>query len=441
MSLRTTAWLAVATAALAAFVWFHELRGEGASSAAGRLLPGLSADAVESVSLEREGAPRLRVARIAGAWRVVEPLSAPADPAVVDGLTRALVELRSVGRIDDPVELAVYGLDPPESRLVVVAAGRQHSLALGRQTPTGENRYASIPGRDGEVELHMVPMATTVALDADLAALRDHRVLAFEPEDVERLRLAARAPDGGFEATLERGPEGWRIVAPAELAADDAAVGRLLSDLSLLRAEDFVDAPTPGELRALEAPAFVAVLEGGAEPLRFELAPTGEDERRLARGREGRVFRVRDALVRHLPTRLFALRAKQVLRFDPAEAERVEVRLASGEPFELPAEQPLVERLSRLDAIDVVAEALGPAEQAALGLEPARARVRVLAADGRTLADLRIGREGPEGGLVARAGELETIVAIDPALTQLLPLDADALRARARDGAPQETAE
>lgn len=434
VSLRATAWLAAATALLAAFVYLHEIRG-GSEGAGDRIFPAVSADALESLSLEREGAPRLRASRIAAAWRVVEPVSAPADPAVLAALGRTLAELRSAGRIDDPVEPAVYGLDPPQLRVVFVHAGQELRFALGRETPVGPNLYASVPGREGAPEIHMLPVSQTAAFDVDVDALRDHRVLAFEPEDATRLRLAAGATAGGFEATLEREAEGWRIVAPAVLAADADAVGRLLSDLSLLRAEEFVDAATPDALRALAEPAFVAVVEtGSGPPQRFELAPPGEDELRWVRGREGQLFRVRDALVRHFPRRLFALRAKQVLRFDPAEASAVRVELASGESFALPPEARIVEPLSRLDAVDVIAESLGADERAALGLEPARARIRVLAADDRVLADLLVGRDHLGRGRAARVVDADTIFALGSALSDALPLEAEGLEALARSG-------
>jgi hypothetical protein len=456
VNLRATGVLAALTLAVAAFVYFVELGDEGPVPPAGLLFGGLSETGVEAITIERPDAPRVRTVRMpasdaaleSGGWRVVEPVSAPGDPVVLDRIARSLSELVSGGRVEDPVDLGVYGLDAAATRVAFVHEGRERTLALGRETPLGGQVYALVPGDDGAAEIHMLDLESVLPFDVDLNQVRDARVLAFAPDAITRIRLAARgalaqaasngaAPDaepstggGGFEATLARDSGTWSIVAPAALDADVEAVERLLSDLSLLRAEAFVDEPTEAELASLDPPVFVAVVEDGSESRRLELGVPLEDapHLRLARGREGRFYRVRGALVEHFPDRLVELRDRRVLRFSPSAVVAIEVGGAGRETQRLNAVPALLETLSRLRADEVVAEALGPAELEALQLEPARLRVRLLGAADALLAELRLGRATTgaesERGLVARSAARETVWRVDAAIESLLSEEA-----------------
>jgi hypothetical protein len=432
VSFRATGALALATLALGAFVYFHEIRGgaERGADAEGRLFPGIEADAIESIALVTPDGGRVRAVQSQapeedpGHWRIVEPLSAPGDKVSLDAMARSLAEMSSTGRIADPAAPSVYGLAETKTLVVFVHGGREHTLGVGRETPLGGRVYVSISDGSGAEEIHMLPFVRASVFDRGLDDLRDRRLLAFNVAEVSRLTLAAQEGPQGFEAVVERRDDGWEIVSPALLEADAGAVDRLLSDLSLLRAETFVDEPTTAEEVAVAQTTFVAELEAGGALHRFELgaAEGGVGHLRLARGRDGRLYRVRTALVMHFPTRLFALRAKQLARFDPADARVLQLDLASGESIRTAADETVIATLSRLDAIDVIAEDLGPAERAALELEPARARIRVLGDQDVVLADIHFGRSDPKRGIVARAGGISTIYLLDSFLDEALPL-------------------
>jgi hypothetical protein len=302
-------------------------------------------------------------------------------------------------------------------------------------------------GEAGSLDVYMIGSIHVAAFDRAANELRDTRLLDIEPAEVRRMTLSAP----GFAATLERSADDWTIVAPGPLPADRAAVERLLSDLSLLRAEIFVDEPDGPERRALDPPVYEIVLEGEAGValggLALGPAESNSGGLRLARGREDQIVRVRAALVAHLPGRLFALRYKQVSRFDPRDVRQLEVRFASGESLRLtksdseqgwmtaegdvrdePADA-IVERLERLEATDIVADALGPQERASFSLEPARLRLTVLgeATDenpaGVVLADVRLGARSVLQGPMALSGDREQVYRLDNSFDNLLPPD------------------
>jgi hypothetical protein len=469
MSPRTTGLLLLVTLGLSAFVYFYEIRGEPAREAAAdaerQLFSGLTAEEVRTIEIAGPEGTRARATRAAGAWRLSEPVDAPADSASLEAMARALVAMRSEGRIEDPAEPGVYGLGETALAVSFESGEDRHRVRFGRETPVGSNVYVGL-GEPDALEVHMIGSVHAVSFDRMGDELRDSRLLDVKPADVQRLTVSAP----GFAATLERRDGDWTIVAPGPLGADRSAVERLLSDLSLLRAEFFVDDPDASEREVLATPDFEAVLvgEGGAELGRLVLgsksaSPAGL---RLARGREGQVVRVRAALVEHLPRRLFTLRYKQIARFDPNDVRELEVRFADGEPLRLTrsdseagwtgpdgdvrdlAPDAIVKRLERLDATDIVADALGPEERASFGLEPARLRLIVRGepteedAGGTLLADVRIGAQSLVRGPLALSGEREEIYRLDVNFDSALPPDRASFElALALDDAVPEAAE
>jgi ABC-type uncharacterized transport system involved in gliding motility auxiliary subunit len=437
MSPRATAWLLAATLALGAFVYFYEIRGEPGrradAEARDRLFPDVAADAVEALRIQRPGEPETRAERGEGGWRLVAPTPFPADPASLSALVRALAEMRSQGRIDELVAPEVYGLGDDAILVSFTAGGRAHGLRIGREAPLGGDVYVGVVEAGGDIggdaqAIHLTASVHTAAFDRGPDELRDRRLLDFEPDAVSR--IAIEAP--GLAAVLERREDGFEIVAPARLPADARAVGRLLSDLSQLRADSFVDEPSAEELRALAAARYAIELSGPEPGQRLRLAPPEEAaaETRLAEGREGRRYRVREALVAHLPDRLFALRDKRVARFELPEARAVELAFASREPSSerggesgesVRVERPsadaawsdgegraateaftsLLATLATLEAVDLVADSLGPQELRALGLAPPAIAIRVRGEAG-LLAELHVGPPD-EAGVLARA--------------------------------------
>ena len=115
MNPRTTGILFLVAAALGAFVWFYEIRGEAgrkdAEAAAKRLFPGVAAEAVDRIELTTSDGARARLERREGEWRIALPLATQADGFVADAIASALSQLGSESTFDEPQPLAVYGLD------------------------------------------------------------------------------------------------------------------------------------------------------------------------------------------------------------------------------------------------------------------------------------------------------------------------------------------
>jgi hypothetical protein len=450
---RTTGILFLLVAALGAFVWFYEIRGEAgrqdAEAAAKRLFPGLEASAIQRVELTSSDGKRARLERRGSDWRLTAPLDAPADTFAADAIASALAQLGSEAVYESPQPLAVYDLADESRDLKFQAGDALHVLRLGKPTPIGGNRYAFV---GGQTRVYTVPAHAVNALAKSLDDLREKRVLRFDADAARRVSL--RWPGG--KVVLARGDPGWKLEEPIVGPADQTTVDELLSDLSFLRASGFVDAPTAQQEGLLAAPELEVEIEiqpeeEGGEPRRLKLAIGGRESaegERLARA-EGTpaLFRLPSERLLDFPREVGSYRFRELARFDLDQAERLEIAFQppgqaavtvtatrgeqgwsstpdAVEPAKLAT---MIDELSRLRANKILADSMGEAELRELGLAPPNVRFTVSGEEGQ-LAQVDLGVSKGSDGLVARSSGGAAVYLLASHMGDVLPVSLEALR-------------
>jgi hypothetical protein len=158
------------------------------------------------------------------AWRMREPVSAPADVESVTAVLTMLNGLRAESLVAEKLgDGKAYGLDQPAIRVSwwsrsepestptdASAKGesgaRGGTLAIAGQGPTAASRFAVVEGHPPVFTL------STAAIQPFLAEFHDRRVLTFPVEKVERLTL--RWPDRTLSFARHPqplgGPADWR---------------------------------------------------------------------------------------------------------------------------------------------------------------------------------------------------------------------------------------
>lgn len=468
MQPRTTAILLALAAALGAFVYFYEIGGElerrEALEREGRLFPGLDEAEIQVITLASREGGELRLERVAEGWRIREPLDFPADRAQTDALASSLASLSSDGAFAEPAGLSEYGLTGDlASRVGFEAGGSRYELALGDETPQAGQRYLELEGG-----VHRVPSFEVSAFDKSLDDFRDRKILDFDTASILQVDLGW--PGGGL--LLTRNPEeeknagsGWRIVTPVDARADERAVEALLSDLSFLRAEGFVDEPDSDDLEGFMAPALWLTLSAGESMPPSSLAVSGEEleGQRLVRTKGPGLYSISAERFDALPRELFAYRHKRLSHFPAFEADQLEFYFdnPAGDPVVITARreasgwssipeamdsediQRALSELSNLEASAIIAESVGEAELAALGLAPPRAILTVFSeregddgADAAAeaslvkLAELRVGALDAEKGLLAQVAGDPVLYRIPVEATEFLPASLEAFRNR-----------
>ena len=473
MNPRTTGLLALIALGLGAFVFLYEIEGdlarESADEEAQKIHPGLEPAAVDAIELVTLDGVAARFERREGGWQVVSPIAARADQTALDAIVNALVNMPREGDVGAAGALEGFGLGPDAPTIRFVVGGETRGLRIGRSTPVGGHRYVA---RLADDAVAYVASYRVNAFNRNFDDLRDRRIFGFEAGDVRTLRVGWPTESGGdpLEVALAHDDSGqWHLGAPIVDLADQEAVRELLSNLAYLRAADFLEIPDEAEAVRLD-PALEAALARTAVRLHWTVEGAhlertariaGEvDGQRLVEAPDGRYYWIPAERLEDFPRRIVAYRFKRLSAFEVSAARRLELVFAgagegdenaardlevvaqleeSGWSSPPPSIDPdratrMIRELASLDAIEIVAEEMGPDERASLGLEPPRARIRV--GDGSTegeafeiLADLSIGRFDPDRGVFAMRADRPTVFLLAPERAEELPISASRYRA------------
>ncbi|MEP7013066.1 MAG: DUF4340 domain-containing protein [Acidobacteriota bacterium] len=203
-------------------------------------------------------------------WRIVHPLAARADAASVGRLVDSLVGLERSSTIDD-VDPKATGLDKPEAKIRLKTAEGTTVLEIGAKVPVGGERIVRIEGKS---EAYAVPDAFWNDLLREPGTWRDKQIFSGDREAIERITirppLAPGAP-AASEVVLAKHPDGYWLERPIADRADRDLVEALLSDLTGLAADRFVESPASPAEMGLEPPKGTIEVASKGQPQPFHL--------------------------------------------------------------------------------------------------------------------------------------------------------------------------
>lgn len=195
-------------------------------------------------------------------WEIVEPVKARADRAAVTGLLSRLTDLEKSRTLEDP-DRSALGFDDPRGSVTIETDDGETRLEVGPDVPASSDMLIAI----GE-EISIVPNSIWSDLTKDPGDWRDKQIFSASRSKIERVTLRS----GGERVLLARRGEDFWIESPVVDLADESLVGGLLSDLTGLRAERFVDEPGAVDLGLDGTDQVIEVeLAGEPEPFRLEL--------------------------------------------------------------------------------------------------------------------------------------------------------------------------
>jgi Domain of unknown function (DUF4340) len=267
------------------------------------------------------------------AWRIVEPLSARADATAVTGLLSSLTGLEKKRTLED-VDRAALGLDEPEVEVTLATADGEVKLAVGAEVPASKDRIVDSGG------VYQVAGGFVDGLTKEPGEWRDKKLFTAARGDVDRITLAA----GDAKVLLGRRGEDFWIESPLTDRADDRLTDELLTDVTGLRVETFLDdAPLDPDLVGLDPPRQVVevVLKDREEPFRLELgAPVGgggenggesaADVRTYGRA-DGQLFEIQSGLDEAFGRAPEAWRSREWTALEVFKIESASIHDAAGE--------------------------------------------------------------------------------------------------------------
>jgi hypothetical protein len=193
---RRTLWALGIAAALGLTYWGWVIklkpRRDKAKEDAKLIFPGTDAGMLKSMLLRKKGSADVRLERGDGAWRLVQPIQAPADGAVVEQLVAQLAAAKReqvvVDKGGDPRD---FGLDAPSGAVTfqpTSPGAKPLALFFGMDSPTAAQAYAMV---DGRPEIFLVGLGVKSSALKDAADLRDKTVWSFSVGAVQGVRVGS----------------------------------------------------------------------------------------------------------------------------------------------------------------------------------------------------------------------------------------------------------
>lgn len=343
-------------------------------------------------------------------WRITSPIETGGDGAVIEQMIASISTLRTTSRIDG--DDAKYGLDEPSVRVVLIMNGKEAELRVGLKNEFDGRYYVQNPARK---RIGLADKGFVQAVDRDLFALRDKRLLALGEVDVLSVEVARR---GAPLYRLERKDGAWILDGKTE--ADTLETERLIDVITDVRAKRYPDDsgttdPVILARYGLEPPGFTVTI-GLTLDRKLVLRVGGaleEGAQRWFAKVDGLrpIAEVRASLVQDLDRTAADFEDRRVLDFRPADVSSIRVR-REAESFAIdrrdagawaidgaPAKESQVSAflfaLGELRAKRFDTTKPGPADLRVRGMTEPGAEIELAGAKGQTLATLLIGRAIP----------------------------------------------
>ncbi len=382
---------------------------------------------IETLRIESADGEVRVLERDGDAWRIAQPVDAPADRYAVNRIARTMKELTWDRKLTaDQADPDVTGLDGP--RWTITATddeGRTRELDVGNEEVLGAGTYVRSAGDE---VAYVVAEDVAGRLDTPLGELRDKDLFAFKADDVAEVRVSGRQT---YELLRSEGR--WSVVDPLTARADGEGVRKLIRRLADLRVEEFpavtadpASLGLTGETRRAQIEVWTPAAEEAdlqtdtesatrpVERTRYALVlgrKTGEQVYARRVGQD-EVFLLDAAVLEDLQPPLEDLRDPRVLDVTAGGVVALETELPEGgaavertdgawrmvRPYEAPADDEavsgVVEAAATLEAVEYPDDSL---PLAVYKLDDPRAKV-TLRVRGRESADvLLIGGTSPAG--------------------------------------------
>ena len=238
---KTTLYLLLIVAVLAAFAYFFEQNRPGtkeANSEAKRLVA-VDRDDVTGLTVTDHDAKIDLVKEESRRWSMKTPVADRADQNLID---QVMTELDTASTDEsfkvsdsDKSRLQEYGLQAPHTRLLVTRKDGKKPIELlfGNDTAIEGKTYVRVEGTD---QVLITSAELKKLLQKDTNAWRDHRVVDLLATDVSRLTIK----NASGEIELQRDGTHWKVAKPLAARGDDAKINDFVSQLTNLTITKFV---------------------------------------------------------------------------------------------------------------------------------------------------------------------------------------------------------
>jgi len=448
VSYKRTLVFFAAFAALAAFLYFYEMKGGEARHDAeqkAELLFSFESESIVKMTLRRPD-QTIVAEKHDARWEITRPVTAPAEQGTIEQIVKTLADLKYERDLGPQTDLDQFGLVEPEVEVAIDdAQGNIAGLFLGSPTPVGDNIY--IKKSDADLVFTIKNLAKK-SINKTLVELRDKTVFNFEVPDVKALTVTR----DGQTLSFTKGPDGdWIVWQEKEYDVDLGRITAMLDSVKFARIKEFVEeeARDLEEYGLMSPPALIKIqTEEATRILAFGKMPESDSGVVFVQRNESpQVLKLDLDIFEKLSTDINEWRDRRLVKVDRADiiklhlespAGKVTLERAEGEPDEWNLTEP--ERdFADEDAVGSLLADLQDAKVARF-LEPEETEKAGSAAK-EALIELAIWELGKESPLMlhffagesdteayATTGEGQELLGVDTQLLQKLTIAPDQIK-------------
>jgi hypothetical protein len=200
---------------------------------------------------------KVRLARNNGAWIFEAPLTAKADPALVDNTVNTLTATKVRRFIEteqaDPI---AQGLETPFMKVTIYGNKRRQTLIVGNLDPNSQGAPQYFAKLEGNPAIFTVLARPFDALREAQEALRERNFMDFDSSMLSAINISENGRKIRLQK-LETGENDWQVLESRggnkiqPYRADPDIMDSLIKELSSLRAKGFAtDAPSTSDIES-----------------------------------------------------------------------------------------------------------------------------------------------------------------------------------------------
>ncbi len=331
MSYRRTLLFLAVFAALAAFLYFYEIKGGEARREAeqkAELLFSFDPENAMRLALRRPG-QTIVAEKHDGKWEIREPVTAPAEQGTVEQIVKTLADLKYERDLGPQTDLGQFGLVEPEAGVDIDdAQGRIAGLLLGGSTPVGDTLYIK---KFDENLIFTAKNEVKTRVSKTLFELRDKTVFNFEAPDVTALTITR----DGQTLSFTKGSDGnWIVWQEQEYDIDTGRITAMLDSIKYARVKEFVEeeARDLEEYGLMDPPALIKIqTEDATRILAFGKMPAPDSEVIFARRNESpQVLKLDLDIFEKLSTDINEWRDRRLAKIGRADIIKLHLKSPAG---------------------------------------------------------------------------------------------------------------
>ena len=422
--MRNTIIMALIAIALAAYVYFVEIKGgeqkKKEKEIAGKLF-NVKKDSIDHIIIEKNG-QTFEFVKKDNAWQIVRPVQTLADESPVNSVLYSLSNTKKIRTFKaNGKDLNTYGLTGQSIKVTFSGKGVPEMwLKIGDRTPVGGNVFVT----KDDSNVVIVSSSIKSTMDKSLFDWRDKKAIHFKKDQIKEFTL--KNPYGKFHFVKDG--NNWKLTQPVAAKGDNSNINAVLNKLEYGRIKS-VAAESPENLAqyGLKVPAYRIELFSGLEKAKSAVSFSrlkgnkayGKDDARP------HIFEVDSFFVKPFRKKLYDFRDKYIAKFNRNKAHRIKLMfnselmifekdssnnwlLSTGEKVKNYKISNLISNLNNMKVQRFVDD--HPKNLKKYGLEPPRGLVEVYDANDEKLLELLVGKDKNDNEFFAQVPEQKSVV-------------------------------